>query len=85
MSTTSLAFCWASRARRTDYHASVAGSHFHFVDVVVADRDLFGHECARPPLPAGPRESELAWHCDLDDGTSSSGESAPARTPTSAS
>jgi hypothetical protein len=52
-------------------------SHFDFVDVVVADRDLVvtnadGHVCRLEP-----RESALAWYCDLDDGTPT-GESDPA-------
>lgn len=56
----------------------MAGSHFHFVDVVVADRDLVVTSAHDHACRLEPRESELAWHCDLDDGTSSSGESDPA-------
>ncbi|MEP7332698.1 MAG: hypothetical protein ABI692_11455 [Terracoccus sp.] len=53
-------------------------SHFDFVDVIVTERHLVvtsadDHVCRLEPL-----ESDLAWYCDLDDGTSSSGESDPA-------
>ncbi len=53
-------------------------SHFGFVDVIVTERHLVvtsadDHVCRLEPL-----ESDLAWYCDLDDGTSSSGESDPA-------
>ena len=52
-------------------------SHFGFVDVVVANRDLvvtsaFDHACRLEP-----RESDVAWFCDLDDGTPT-GEADPA-------
>lgn len=52
-------------------------SHFDFVDVVVTDRDLViksadDHSCRLEPL-----KSDLAWFCDLDDGTPT-GESDPA-------
>lgn len=52
-----------------DEHPPVKASHFDFIDVVVTDRDLVvtiadDHVCRREP-----RESALAWHCDLDDGT----------------
>ncbi len=67
-----------SIARRADYDSSVAESEFPFVDVVVADRDLVVTNSHEHACRLEPRESELAWHCDLDDGTSSSGESDPA-------
>jgi hypothetical protein len=52
-------------------------SHFDFVDVVVANRDLvvtsaYAHACRLEP-----RESAVAWFCDLDDGTPT-GDSDPA-------
>ena len=56
----------------------MAGSQFHFADTVVADRDLVVTSAHAHACRLEPREAELEWHCDLDDGTSSSGESDPA-------
>lgn len=56
----------------------MTGSRFPFVDVVVADRDLVVTSAHEHACRLEPRESDLGWHCDLDDGTSSSGESDPA-------
>ncbi len=53
-------------------------SHFDFVDVIVTDRDLVVTNADAHFCRLEPRESLLAWYCDLDDGTSSSGESDPA-------
>lgn len=56
----------------------MTASHFDFVEVIVTKRQLVvtsadDHVCRLEPL-----DSDLAWFCDLDDGTSSSGESDPA-------
>lgn len=51
---------------------------FPFVETVVADLDLVVTSADVHACRLEPRESEIAWHCDLDDGTSSSGESDPA-------
>jgi len=56
----------------------VVVSHFDFVDVVVVDRDLVvtssdGHVCRLEP-----RDSDLAWYCDLDDGTPTDDDRDPA-------
>ena len=53
-------------------------SPFDFVDVIVTERQLVvtsadDHVCRLEPVG-----SDLVWYCDLDDGTSSSGESDPA-------
>lgn len=53
------------------------GPSFDFVRAVVAERDLvvtsaFEHACRLEP-----RHADLAWYCDLDDGTPT-GESDPA-------
>ena len=53
-------------------------AHFNFVDVVVADRNLLvtsadDHVCRLEPL-----ESDLAWYCDLDDGTPTADDRDPA-------
>lgn len=53
-------------------------SHFDFADVVVTDRDLVVTSAHEHACRLEPREADLAWHCDLDDGTSQSGESDPA-------
>lgn len=53
-------------------------SRFDFVDVIVADRDLVVTNADAHFCRLEPPESQLAWYCDLDDGTSSSGESDPA-------
>ncbi len=51
-------------------------SPFGFVDVVVADRDLVVTSAGEHVCRLEPRESDLAWYCDLDDGTPT-GESDP--------
>ncbi len=56
----------------------MTGSSFPFADAVAADRDLVVTRAREHDCRLEPRSSELAWHCDLDDGTSSSGESDPA-------
>jgi hypothetical protein len=55
----------------------MAGSHFEFVDVVAADRDLVVTAAHDHACRLEPRESDLGWYCDLDDGTPT-GESDPA-------
>ncbi len=52
-------------------------SHFDFVDVVVTERDLVVTSSHQHACRLEPRESDLAWYCDLDDGTPT-GESDPA-------
>jgi hypothetical protein len=57
---------------------SVAATRFGFVNAVVADRDLvvtgsYDHACRLEP-----RESDLAWYCDLDDGTPTDSDRDPA-------
>lgn len=52
-------------------------SHFDFVDVVVVDRDLRVTSADDHVRRLEPRKSDLAWHCDLDDGTPT-GDSDPA-------
>ncbi len=44
-------------------------SHFEFVDVVAADRDLVVTSGNDHVCRLEPRTSDLGWHCDLDDGT----------------
>ena len=44
-------------------------SRFDFVNVVVADRDLVVTSSQHHACRLEPRESDLAWYCDLDDGT----------------
>lgn len=53
-------------------------SHFDFVDVVVADRDLVVTSTDDHVRRLKPRESDLGWHCDLDDGTPTDDERDPA-------
>ena len=53
------------------------GSHFAFVDVIVAGRNLMVTNADKHVCRLQPRESDLAWYCDLDDGTPT-GESDPA-------
>lgn len=53
-------------------------SHFDFVDVVVADRDLVVTHATEHVRRLEPRESDLAWHCDLDDGTPTDNDRDPA-------
>ena len=50
---------------------------FDFVRAVVADRDLTVTSADAHVCRLEPRESDLAWYCDLDDGTPT-GESDPA-------
>ena len=52
-------------------------SHFAFVDVVAAARDLVVTSGDEHACRLEPRESDLAWFCDLDDGTPT-GEDDPA-------
>ncbi|MEO6997882.1 MAG: hypothetical protein ABI112_07345 [Terracoccus sp.] len=52
-------------------------SRFDFVDVIVTDRDLVVTSGDDHVCRLEPRESDLAWYCDLDDGTPT-GESDPA-------
>ena len=52
-------------------------AHFDFVDVVASDRDLMVIRADDHACRVTPRESDLAWFCDLDDGTPT-GESDPA-------
>lgn len=44
-------------------------SHFDFVDIVVVDRNLVVTNAGDHVCRLEPRESALAWYCDLDDGT----------------
>ncbi|MEO5608618.1 MAG: hypothetical protein ABIQ92_03095 [Ornithinibacter sp.] len=52
-------------------------SHFDFVDVVVTERDLVVSSADDHVCRLEPRDSDLPWYCDLDDGTPT-GESDPA-------
>jgi len=47
----------------------VVASDFDFVNVVAADRDLVVTTAHDHFCRLEPRESDLAWFCDLDDGT----------------
>lgn len=51
--------------------------HFDFVDVVVSERELVVTSGNWRGCRLEPRQSDLAWHCDLDDGTPT-GENDPA-------
>lgn len=53
-------------------------SKFDFVNVVAADRDLIVTSADDHASRVEPRESDLAWFCDLDDGTPTSNENDPA-------
>ena len=53
------------------------GPHFDFVGAVVTDRDLVVTTEHEHACRLEPRTAELAWYCDLDDGTPT-GESDPA-------
>jgi hypothetical protein len=53
-------------------------SQFDFVNVVAADRDLVLTNLQDHNCRLEPRESDLAWYCDLDDGTPTSNENDPA-------
>ncbi len=55
----------------------MVASRFDFVDVVAAERDLVLTSVEDHACRLEPRESELEWFCDLDDGTPT-GESDPA-------
>lgn len=55
----------------------MGASHFEFVDVVAAGRDLVVTGADDHVCRLEPRASELGWHCALDDGTPT-GESDPA-------
>ena len=49
-----------------------------FVQEVVAARDLLVTQAVEHAWRLEPRQSVLAWHCDLDDGTSTNSERDPA-------
>ncbi len=54
-------------------------SSFDFVDIVVADRDLVVTSLDEHSCRVEPRETDdLAWHCDLDDGTPTADDRDPA-------
>jgi len=53
------------------------GPDFDFVGAVVTDRDLVVTTAHEHACRLEPRQSDLAWYCDLDDGTPT-GESDPA-------
>ncbi|CAN5454142.1 hypothetical protein BH11ACT8_BH11ACT8_13560 [soil metagenome] len=58
---------------------TVARSHMDFVDIVVADRDLVVTSADEHSCRLEPREpDDLAWHCDLDDGTPTADDHDPA-------
>lgn len=52
-------------------------SRFAFVDVVATERDLVVTNTDDHVCRLEPRQSDLAWYCDLDDGTPT-GEDVPA-------
>lgn len=56
----------------------MVASHFDFVDVVAADRDLVLTNADAHVCRLEPRESDLSWHCDLDDGTPTDSDRDPA-------
>ncbi|HYN29450.1 MAG TPA: hypothetical protein VES95_06220 [Dermatophilaceae bacterium] len=56
----------------------MVASHLDFVDVVVADRDLVVTSSDDHVCRLEPRESDLAWYCDLDDGTPTADDRDPA-------
>ncbi len=56
----------------------MAGSDFDFVSVVVADRDLVVTSADHHVCRLEPRESDLAWFCELDDGIPSDTDRDPA-------
>jgi hypothetical protein len=57
----------------------VVASHIAFVDLVAADRELVVTSVDEHSCRVQPRESdELAWHCDLDDGTPTADDRDPA-------
>ena len=49
-----------------------------FVQVVVAARDLLVVSTGAHVCRLAPRQSALAWHCDLDDGTPTDDDRDPA-------
>lgn len=51
---------------------------FDFVNAVVADRDLVVTSAHDHACRLEPRESDLAWHCDLEDSFSTDSERDPA-------
>lgn len=56
----------------------MVGSHFAFVDAVAADRDLVVTNAGEHFCRVEPREPrDLAWHCDVDDGTPTDSERDP--------
>jgi hypothetical protein len=56
----------------------VAASHFDFVNVVVAARGLEVTSSGRHHCRVESRDSELPWHCDLDDAFTNNNEADPA-------
>ncbi len=53
-------------------------SNFDFVDVVARDRDLVLTSAGSHVCRLEPRESDLVWFCDLDDGTPTDSDRDPA-------
>ena len=53
-------------------------SRLDFADVVAADRALVLTSAGAHACRLEPRESDLAWHCDLDDGTPTDSDRDPA-------
>lgn len=49
-----------------------------FIDEVARSRDLVATRTSDHFVRLEPRDSALAWHCDLDDGTPTSNENDPA-------
>ena len=62
----------------TDSIPAVVDSNFDFVDVVAGDRDLVLTSVGAHVCRLEPRESDLVWHCDLDDGTPTDSDRDPA-------
>jgi hypothetical protein len=56
----------------------VGASRFDFVNIVAADRDLVVTSAHDHACRLEPRKSDLAWHCDLEDGYSTDSERDPA-------
>ena len=56
----------------------MVASNFDFVNVVAADRDLAVTSLEEHACRLEPREPDLAWHCDLDDGTPTADDKDPA-------
>lgn len=57
----------------------MVASAFEFVNVVAAARDLRVTNAHSHFCRLEPRESDLDWHCDLDDGTPTDSERDPAK------